>query len=88
MNAHELHRRRITCALCSLASIAIAKIETKLRVVLACRHKLVRVHIHTRRYAQLHTRCWQALSMQRIQTIEFVEIVYNDVPHARSNSGT
>ena len=88
MNANESHRRRIFRALSSLASITIAKIETKLRVVLSCRHKFVRMHIHTRSNTQLHARCWQALSMQRIQTIEFVKIVYNDVSNPCLNCGS
>ena len=56
VDTHELHRaRRARTINCSLR-IAVAEVETKLRIVLPRAHELVGVYINPWGDAQLHAR--------------------------------
>jgi len=82
VDTDQLHRARVAGSLDRAAGVAVGEVEAELRVVLAGRDELVRVHVDAWSYAQLHPRCRQPAGNERVDAVEFVETVDDHVAHA------
>ena len=81
VDAHQLHRARVSRSLNRTAGVAVGEVEAELRVVLAGRDELVRVHVDAWSDTQLHPRCRQSAGDERVDAVEFVETVDDHVAH-------
>ena len=85
MNTDKINRSRGSRTSSRFVCIAIAQVETELRVVLASGDVFVCVNRNAWRNSQLHSRSRKPLCMQRIQLVQLVEIVDNDVTNTCFN---
>ena len=85
MHADEINRSRGSCTSRRLVRVAVAQVETKFRIILASGDVFVCVNRNAWRNSQLHSWRGKPLCMQRIQLVQFVEIVDNYVTDACFN---
>ena len=83
VHADQLDRRRPACPVDRSHRVAVAEVEAELRVVLSGGDELVGVGVHARRDAQqdLRRRA-DAVAGERVEAVELVEGVDDDVAHA------
>ncbi len=81
VEAHQLTAAGFAHTFDGAGRITVAEIEAELRVVLTGGDVFVRVRLHTRGHANLHTRNRKTAPTQLGESIDLVETVDHDMAH-------